>query len=104
MPSSSAELRRLVPALADHCLGGLVVRQDGSASPYHTTMAFKHAGEAAGVRFDEGVRLLGIGQTGCLTTSRSSARRARRPASSMLSVFAATAFSSAPSSAASSPT
>ena len=59
-----AEVRRLVPALAGHCLGGLIVRQDGFASPYHTTMAFKHAGEAAGVRFHEGVKLLGLNQAG----------------------------------------
>ncbi len=59
-----SEVRGLVPALAGHCLGGLVARRDGFASPYHTTLAFKHAGEAAGVRFHEGVRLLGIEQVG----------------------------------------
>jgi len=58
------EVRRLVPALAGNCPGGLVVRQDGFASPYHTTMAFKHAGETAGVKFHEGVRVEDVEQVG----------------------------------------
>jgi sarcosine oxidase subunit beta len=35
------ELYRLVPALARHCVGGLVARKDGFAQPYQTTKAFR---------------------------------------------------------------
>ena len=34
-----AELRRLVPAVADHCPGGVVSRRDGAADPFRTTQA-----------------------------------------------------------------
>ncbi len=33
-------LRTLVPDVAPHCVGGLISRAEGSASPYHTTWAF----------------------------------------------------------------
>jgi len=50
------ELREMVPALADHCLGGLAVLQDGFASPYHTTRAFRRKAEAVGATLFEGTR------------------------------------------------
>ncbi len=52
-----AELRRIVPAIAPHCVGALVARRDGAADPYRTTLAFKRAAQAAGaeIREDEGV-------------------------------------------------
>jgi sarcosine oxidase subunit beta len=49
----AAELRRLVPAIADHCVGAIVSRDDGAANPYRTTFAFKRKAEALGVRFLE---------------------------------------------------
>ena len=33
-------MRRLVPAVAGHCVGALVSRRDGFAEPYWTTRAF----------------------------------------------------------------
>src|SRR2546423_868321 len=36
-----AELRDLVPAIAAHCVGGIVCRRDGAALPVRTPMAFK---------------------------------------------------------------
>jgi sarcosine oxidase subunit beta len=50
------ELRRLVPAVAPHCVGGLVARADGFASPYHTTLAFKRKAQALGATVFEGAR------------------------------------------------
>ncbi len=35
-----AALRAIVPDVAPHCVGGLIARAEGSASPYHTTWAF----------------------------------------------------------------
>ncbi len=48
-----AELRRLVPAIADHCVGAIVCRRDGAALPYRTTLAFKRRAESLGARFLE---------------------------------------------------
>jgi len=48
-----AELRRLLPAVADHALGGLAALRDGFAQPYKTTFAFQRKAAALGVRFHE---------------------------------------------------
>ncbi|CAH2598611.1 FAD-binding oxidoreductase [Rhodovastum atsumiense] len=54
------ELYALLPALAPGCLGGLVSREDGFASPYHTTMAFRAAAIRAGATVLEGTRATGF--------------------------------------------
>ena len=54
------ELRRLLPAVADHCVGGLVSRRDGQATPYLTSQAFRLRAAELGVRFLEGVRVTGL--------------------------------------------
>jgi sarcosine oxidase subunit beta len=56
----AAELRRLVPAIAPHCVGALVVRTDGAADPYRTTMAFARQARARGVDIVEGECVLGL--------------------------------------------
>lgn len=48
------ELKRLVPAVADHCPGGIVSRRDGAADPFRTTQAFRRAAIAAGALIVEG--------------------------------------------------
>jgi sarcosine oxidase subunit beta len=58
------ELRHLVPALAPHCVGGLVARQDGFASPYHTTLAFKQKAQALGAKVFEGTRAQALDHRG----------------------------------------
>jgi sarcosine oxidase, subunit beta len=50
-----AALRALIPAVADHCAGAMIVRGDGFADPYRTCIAFRRAAVAAGVLIDEGV-------------------------------------------------
>lgn len=57
---NAAELRRLAPALAGHCIGGLVSRRDGFATPYLTIQAFRLRALELGVRFEEGTRVTGI--------------------------------------------
>ena len=52
-----AALREAVPALAPHCVGGIIARADGAALPFRTTLAFRRKAEALGVRFREGVRV-----------------------------------------------
>ena len=67
------ELRSLLPAVAPHCVGGLISRADGAALPYRTTLAFKHAGERSGVVFHEGAAAQGIERVGAVwrvTTSQ----------------------------------
>jgi sarcosine oxidase subunit beta len=58
------ELRALVPAIADHCVGAIVCRQDGAALPYRTTLAFKRKAERLGARFLEGTRVTGLRREG----------------------------------------
>ncbi len=50
-----AELRRLVPAVAETCPGGIVSRRDGAADPARTTTAFRRRAEALGAVVREGV-------------------------------------------------
>ena len=50
------ELRVLVPAIAEHCVGAIVCRADGAALPYRTTLAFKRKAQSLGVAFHEGTR------------------------------------------------
>lgn len=50
-----AELRRLVPAVAETCPGGVVSRRDGAADPARTTQAIRRKAEALGARVYEGI-------------------------------------------------
>jgi sarcosine oxidase, subunit beta len=59
-----AELRRVAPALASHCVGGLISRRDGHANPYRTSQAFRLKAQREGVRFQEGTRVLGLARAG----------------------------------------
>lgn len=58
------ELRKIAPALAQHCVGGLISRRDGHANPYRTSQAFRLKAERVGVRFQEGTRVLGLERAG----------------------------------------
>jgi len=49
-----AELRRLVPAVAESCPGGVVSRRDGAADPARTTTAFRRKAAALGATVCEG--------------------------------------------------
>ncbi len=42
-------LRAMVPAIAPHCLGAMVCRNDGAANPFRTVTAFRRRAEALGV-------------------------------------------------------
>ena len=50
----ATELRRLVPAVAETCPGGVVSRRDGAANPARTTTAFRRKAEALGAIVREG--------------------------------------------------
>lgn len=54
------ELRRLAPALSEHCIGGLISRRDGFATPYLTMQAFRLRAVELGVRFQEETRVIGL--------------------------------------------
>lgn len=58
------ELRRLVPAIARHCVGGLIVRDDGAADPYRTTLAFGRRAAALGADIREGEGLVALEKAG----------------------------------------
>jgi sarcosine oxidase subunit beta len=54
------ELRQLVPALAPHCVGAMIVRDDGAADPYRATFAFAAKARSLGAEIieSEGVEAL----------------------------------------------
>ncbi|HYF87705.1 FAD-binding oxidoreductase [Azospirillum sp.] len=62
------ELRSLVPAIADHCVGALVSRGDGAAIPFRTTFAFRRKAIALGARFQEGGAVTRLVRQGGLWT------------------------------------
>ncbi|MFC3286107.1 NAD(P)/FAD-dependent oxidoreductase [Litchfieldella rifensis] len=51
------ELRRRLPALAEHCPGGLACDGDGYANPYRTVTAWRRQAERQGARFHEGLEV-----------------------------------------------
>jgi len=60
------ELKRLVPAVADHCPGGVVSRRDGAADPFRTTQAFRKRAIEKGAEVIEGVTVTGIARVGAV--------------------------------------
>ena len=58
----AAELRRLVPAVAETCPGGVVSRRDGAANPAQATTAFRRKAELLGATVLEGVAASNIRQ------------------------------------------
>ncbi|CCD88365.1 SoxB protein [Bradyrhizobium sp. ORS 285] len=61
-----AELRRLVPAVAESCPGGVVSRRDGAAQPAKATTAFRRKAEQLGAIVREGVAATNIRKDGKL--------------------------------------
>src|SRR6201999_1971624 len=57
-------LRRLVPAVSEHCPGGVVSRRDGAADPFRTTQAFRRRAVEKGAEVIEGVRVTDIVRSG----------------------------------------
>lgn len=60
----AAELRRLVPAVAETCPGGVVSRRDGAAIPLRATQAFKRKAASLGADIREGVQVNKVGRDG----------------------------------------
>ncbi|GAB1584029.1 MULTISPECIES: FAD-binding oxidoreductase [Phyllobacteriaceae] len=60
------ELRRLVPAVAKTCPGGIVSRRDGAANPARTTTAFRRKAERLGTIIREGITARNIRRAGDL--------------------------------------
>ncbi|UYN97829.1 MAG: FAD-binding oxidoreductase [Enhydrobacter sp.] len=65
-PIDRAELRRLVPAVADHCPGGVVSRRDGAADPFRTTQAFRRRAVEKGAEVIEGTTVTGLARHGAV--------------------------------------
>ena len=59
-----AELRRLVPAVSEHCPGGVVSRRDGAADPFRATQAFRRKAVEKGAEVIEGVTVTGLERVG----------------------------------------
>jgi glycine/D-amino acid oxidase-like deaminating enzyme len=76
----AAELRRLVPAVAETCPGGVVSRHDGAADPFRTTQAFRRQTEQLGGRVLEGVVVTDIKRERSTWTVRTSTDTYEAPA------------------------
>ncbi len=57
-------LREELPAVAEHCVGGLASLDDGFALPYQTTFAFQRKARSLGVRFEENCRVHTVERVG----------------------------------------
>lgn len=58
------ELRALVPAVSETCLGGVISRRDGAAIPLRATQAFKRKAQSLGVSVREGVKVSTVRRDG----------------------------------------
>ena len=67
------ELKRLVPAVSDHCPGGVVSRRDGAADPFRTTQAFRRRAVERGAEVIEGVTVTGLARVGSVWRIETSA-------------------------------
>jgi glycine/D-amino acid oxidase-like deaminating enzyme len=76
----AAELRRLVPAVAETCPGGVVSRHDGAADPFRTTQAFRRKTEQLGGRVLEGEVVTDIKRERSTWTVRTSTDTYEAPA------------------------
>ena len=66
------ELREFLPAVAPHCVGGMIVRGDGHANPFETVQAFRRKALSLGVRIHENNPVTSLnrqGETWRVTTS-----------------------------------
>lgn len=59
----AAEVRRLLPAVAPHVVGGLIARRDGFAAPLRATLAFCRAAQAVGAEVVEQARVVALERT-----------------------------------------
>ncbi|MBM3522373.1 MAG: FAD-binding oxidoreductase [Alphaproteobacteria bacterium] len=55
-----AELRRVVPSIAPHCLGAIISRADGAADPFRAVTMWRRACEAAGVEIRENAGVVAL--------------------------------------------
>ncbi|MCJ2137444.1 FAD-binding oxidoreductase [Methylobacterium sp. J-026] len=58
--ADAATVRRLLPAVAEHVVGGIVAHRDGFAAPLRTTLAFGRAARAAGAEIVEEARVTAV--------------------------------------------
>lgn len=53
-------LRELLPNSSPHCVGGMIVEDDGYANPFRTVQAFRLKAQSLGARFREGSKVANI--------------------------------------------
>ncbi|WP_196491233.1 NAD(P)/FAD-dependent oxidoreductase [Burkholderia cepacia] len=58
------QIRSLLPNVSDQAVGGIMSRRDGHANPARSTRSFRLRAEQFGARFEEGVRVTGLQQSG----------------------------------------
>jgi sarcosine oxidase subunit beta len=73
------ELRRLLPAVAETCPGGIVSRRDGAANPARATTAFRRKAEQLGTTVREGVAATNVRREGKLWRANAGAETFEAP-------------------------
>ena len=73
------QLRDLVPAIAPHCVGAMVVHGDGHANPFLTVQAFKRKALALGVRILESTPVESVHKQGDIWHVRSAQGHLQAP-------------------------
>ena len=73
------QLRDLIPAIAPHCVGAMVVHGDGHANPFLTVQAFKRKALALGVRILESAPVESVHKQGDIWQVRSAQGHLQAP-------------------------
>jgi len=73
------ELRRVVPAIAPHCLGAMICREDGAANPFRTVTAFRRKAQALGAEIRSGTAVMGLTQRAGIWNVEASGQRIEAP-------------------------
>lgn len=73
------ELRAIVPAIAPHCVGGMICRDDGAALPFRTVTAFRRRAEELGGEVIANAPVTGIERRGGVWRVRAGGRDHEAP-------------------------
>ena len=76
---SAAQLQSLVPALSNHCCGGLWCRDDGAANPFRTVQAFARKACALGAVIEHETQVTAISRVNDIWDIRSDKGRFNAP-------------------------
>jgi sarcosine oxidase subunit beta len=75
----AAELREVVPAISQHCVGAMICREDGAANPFRTVTAFRRKAITLGAEVRSGMAVSHVSQRNGIWTVEASGERFEAP-------------------------